>query len=259
LDLALQVATAENPSDIVLLGDMLDLEGLSKYLSPPDSANLVQAAICELHGWLSDLRAACPSAKITYLEGNHEARLAKTVMAQISEAYGLRRADKMSEGPVLSVPYLLGLEGLGIEYIGPYGADYWLWNTVQILHGEVVRQGGGSTVAGLLRAHDHCVIQGHIHRLEQASRTVASPTGPHTYWACSPGTLARIDGAVPGASRPDWQQGLALVRDLDSGPALELAQIQAGEVFVGGRGYLARSGYVAACEARLQKALGGRA
>jgi hypothetical protein len=56
------------------------------------------------------------------------------------------------------------------------------------------------------------VIQGHVHRLEMGHKTVWTHGNPKIYQAISCGTLARIDGIVPGGgTRYNWQQGLGVV------------------------------------------------
>lgn len=218
-DLAVQVAQRVQPSIILLLGDMLDLAPWStKYADGADLRGTTQPTLAELHWWLAQLRLASPGARILYLEGNHEDRIAKALRQLLAEAEGVRPAGEEDGPAMLSVERLLNLESIDVEYVGPYDAEHWLWDTVRVHHGEKVRAKGGATASAVVSAASHSEIFGHVHRLELACRTLHGPEGERTLWAMSPGTIARIDGAVPSAvSRVDWQQGLAVIERDASG------------------------------------------
>jgi hypothetical protein len=128
--------------------------------------------------------------------------------------------------PALSIERLLDLQSLSIEYVGPFGADTWLWpdtgTPVRVHHGQIVRAKGGQTVSAQLAKEQTSIIGGHIHRVECAYATDHGPRGRTTRIAMSPGCLCRVDsqleGGVPGfGTRPDWQQGWGwLARDHNS-------------------------------------------
>ena len=230
-DVAIQVAQRLKPSVIVLLGDMLDLAPWStKYPRGSNLSNTTQPALAELHWWLGQLRMASPAARILYLEGNHEIRIAKALKALLREADGIRPVDDPDGPAALSVARLLALDALDIEYLGPYDSEHWLWGAIRVHHGEIARRRGGATVAEVVRDATHHEIIGHIHRLELACRTTHGPDGERMLWALSPGTIARVDGIVPAASsRVDWQQGLAIVERTDDGLIVpSLLPIQGG-------------------------------
>lgn len=203
----LDFATRHKPQTVILLGDALDLAGWSlKWPTGPTLRGKTQQAIDALKVFFASLRAICgPLTAIHYIEGNHEHRIQKLLMQVAPEALGLG----------LDIPTLCDLASTNVQYHGPYPMGrIWLWDRVLIQHGSVVRRGGGRTVAGLLDAFQGHQVCGHIHRLELAGRTVHGPHGPTTYWACSPGTLAKCGpGEVPGAEYPDWQQGCLWIRE----------------------------------------------
>jgi len=230
-DLAIQVAEKLQPEIVVLLGDMIDFAPLSRFLVTPDLQFTTQHTLAELHWWLGQLRLSCPSSQIVYIEGNHEHRLTKQLAGLVSELYDLRPANDPSGHPALSVPRLLALTELDIEYIGPYGHEWWLWDKVRIHHGTKAKRGGGATVAAILREATHSEIVGHVHRLEYAARTLYGPGGARTIFAMTPGTISRCDGTVVPAATPrvDWQQGLGIVSRLpDDGIAMNTIPIQNG-------------------------------
>ncbi len=214
LKAALKMARQIRPSEVVMLGDNLDLAAWSsKFVPTPDLRETTQASLECLRDFLVALRKAVgPKCRLTYLEGNHEARIGKLLLVVAGEAYGLSPAG--SDVPALSVPGLLRLadKDLRINYLGPYGATYWLWGKVECTHGDLIRKRGGHTVGARLVEHPNHQTFGHIHRCELAGRTLHGASGPHTVWAMSPGTLARLDGVVPaGTAHVDWQQGLGLI------------------------------------------------
>jgi hypothetical protein len=217
---AWRVAAMAKPSRVILLGDMLDLTEMStRYPRPLDVIGTAQASIVEMAWWLRALRESLPDAEIMYIEGNHEARLSRLTVERAASLDVLTAVDDTR--PALSVPRLLGLDALGIEYVGPYGADAWLWPDsaapVRIHHGQIVRPRGGATVAAQLARGTSSVVGGHVHRVEVAWRTTHGPTGRRARIALTPGCLCRIDGGVPGVTlSPDWQQGWGwLARDVE--------------------------------------------
>lgn len=234
---ALEAAHVLQPSHIVLLGDMLDLaEWSTKYARHPRDKYTTQPALEALHAWIAALRKTAPSARIVYLEGNHEDRMMRAMVERLEEVVDLRAVG--DDTPLVSVPGLLGLDELDVEYVGPYGSDWWLWG-VQYHHGAVVGGGRGGTVAKVLATATHSQVFGHVHRREVASRTISTQQGDRTVTAMSPGCLCRIDGVVPGRQGSpvtDWQHGMAVAyRDETLGAQLHLVPIDHGRAVVHGR------------------------
>lgn len=101
-------ARAEKPCEVIIGGDFLELESCSQHGGVSRPALLLEDIDAGKLA-LGQLRKACPTAKITYLEGNHETRLRRSVVSNSPTL------DK-----VLDLPSLLGLKALGIEWV-PYG------------------------------------------------------------------------------------------------------------------------------------------
>lgn len=231
IDAALQVLALSGATDVVLLGDMLDLAPLSTRWPVDDSMRQVtRLALLEWRWLLHRIREVAGSARVVYLEGNHEERWSKFLAERAGELVDV----------VPSLPGVLGLADLGIEWV-PYRSQVWLWGRVRLVHGEVVRQGGGATAAAVLARETHSTVYGHIHRAEVAHRRVTGPEGEGYLWAMSPGCLCRTDGAVPGSTpRSDWQQGVGEVVAVEGLPdavsALRIANgrvLYRGDVIVG--------------------------
>ena len=198
VDLAIQVCDFIKPDEVVLLGDMLDLGPWStKYSTPPDIKYTTQPSLLELHWFLQSLRTS-GNHRITYLEGNHEIRIRKALTDRLEEAVDLRPVGKESEHPLLSIPNLLSLDDLAVDYVEPYGSAYWLFdNLVRCHHGSTVRTKGGQTVTAMLNSGttSHEIV-GHIHRREFASRRIPAEGGFKMVNAMSPGCFCRIDTEI---------------------------------------------------------------
>lgn len=235
IDVALRIVEDIDPDQVILLGDYLDLPTFGKYEQEAAFARTTQRAINYGYQLLVSIKAVAPYAKIIMLEGNHDRRLEKMVTRNAMEAFGLRRADDIDGWPVLSLPHLLRLSELGVEYVGGYPAgSYWINDRLKCVHGNVVRS-NGSTAKAVVDEERVSVIFGHIHRVETQYKTVDIREGGRTRLAHTPGCLCRIDGAVPSVhgstdlqGKPisryeNWQQGLSVItyRDGDEPFSLE--------------------------------------
>jgi len=209
LHLTLQVAKLGKPDIIILLGDMLDLsEWSDKFPRGPEMYFTTQPALNELNWWIQQLLQT--GAHIIYFEGNHEVRLKRMLKKNLIAAYNIKAANEPESPQLISIPAWLGLDKLGVEYLGDYPmAQYWINDNLRASHGNLVRAKSGDSVRALVQDARNSEICGHIHRFEMASKTVHPISGPVTYVAFSPGTVARLEtGVVPSSGpRMNWQQG----------------------------------------------------
>jgi predicted MPP superfamily phosphohydrolase len=223
MDISQQLARHLQPDKIIILGDNIDLPNMSRFESDPNFLKSTQASIDRFHLELARYRANAPNARIIVLEGNHDERWTKYVRNNAAEVLGIRRANAARELGVLTLPYLLRVEELDVEYLPGYPANrYWLNNNLKAIHGHVIRS-GGSTAAAVAKDETTSTLFGHIHRIESHHRTVNERGGGRVISAHSFGTLSRIDGAVPsfGYGRDErgmplkhyenWQQGVGVV------------------------------------------------
>lgn len=201
MDVALQITSFLEETDrldtIINLGDFLDLPAQGRFEQEAAMANTTQAAFDRGHLFLQQQRlAAGPKAKIVLVEGNHDRRMEKFIMTNALSAFGLKRANT-NELPTMSIPYLLRLEEIGVEYIDAYPAGaYWITDRLRAIHGNKARS-NGSTAAAYTNADPHIsTIFGHSHRLEIQSRTVFNRDGAIRTTAVSPGCLCRVDVAL---------------------------------------------------------------
>jgi predicted phosphodiesterase len=220
IDVALQIVREVKPSRVILLGDFLDLPQFGRFEQTPQYAMTANAAIEYGHNLLRTIREIVPKATIVLLEGNHERRLEKQVQANLMAAFGIKRAGEKL--PALSVPYLLALDDLGVEYVGAYPAGrYFINPNLMCVHGEIVRK--GATSKAVTEHEGVSTIHGHTHRWESYARTTRTYDGARQTFAYSLGTLSRIDGAVPSVhgstdaegkvaiNHEDWQTMVAVL------------------------------------------------
>lgn len=243
LDIAMQIVMAESPDLTIWLGDYLDFASFGRFRLEETFAQTVQPALEKAHEYMAI--TASLSGEVRLIEGNHDARLQNYITDNALSAAGLRRAKTPPEDwPALSVPYLLRLDELGVEYVGGYpsGATY-LNDNLAAIHGNLVGP-SGTTAAKVAQAEQVSTMFGHIHRHESASKTRNGRGKARQTVAYSPGCLCRIDGAVPSTksatnlrtgravkSWEDWAQGLGVVRYQTGGDqrfAIEHIHIQEG-------------------------------
>lgn len=211
LDVILQVAQIAEVDRVDVLGDMLDLaEWSTKYTKSPEFCETTQPSVLEAHWWLSQFRQCCE--EMTVYEGNHGKRLQDAIVTHLRAAYDLRPADEMEMPPAMSVPRLLGLDSLEIEWVGDYpSGEVWLNEFLRLTHGEIARI-PGNTAKAVIESGDTNEIFGHTHKVEWGSRTIHRAKEIKQVVGFSPGCACWIDGRVPGfSSGPQWQNGCAIV------------------------------------------------
>jgi hypothetical protein len=203
---------------VVNAGDNLDFPAFSSHRSAPGFMNTTQMAIDRASEEAAKQRALAPDARIVWLAGNHDVRLNNYLIDKAPPLVGLHRAGE--EVPSLSIPYLCRFDDYNIEYLEPYpDAELWVNDHLRFEHGSVYSSTPGGTAAKQLR-NGVSVGYGHIHRQEFLQETRHTAQGPRTHFAGSPGTLCKINGAVPsaktgitakgtqaGINHENWQQG----------------------------------------------------
>lgn len=223
INLGQMLLKATQPDRIVMSGDNLDFPEHSKYEKDSEHfAGTGQATIDGLHRELSIMRANNPDADIHYLEGNHEVRLPKRLLKYTTQLANLRQANMPDSWHLLSVPMLLRLDELGINYHGGYPANEYEdeFGTVHI-HGNQVRSNGSTADLYSKRYPENSVTFGHVHRHEMQLRTRRNGA---FLFAATFGTWARTTGEVSSYGngvndrgevvphQENWQGGMGFIR-----------------------------------------------
>lgn len=238
LDLFCSVAESLRPNTIIINGDFIDLpDWQSKFPVGPELARHMQPAIFEAHWWIR--RMVAIGAKVVYIEGNHEERMPRALIANTQAAYQIRAAGDHDEHPVVSIPNYLKLDRLGVEWVGNYpNGVYWVNENLGAQHGDVVRANSGGSVSTAVIKSGESVVFGHVHRMEMAVHTDWNFGKPRQRMAASLGCLCRIDGVVPARKqRNNWQQGFGII-DHESGNGifhLQPIHISNGRCIAAGR------------------------
>ena len=246
LDVIAQVAAVYQPDYISVLGDMFDLARWSRrWADDPEFYWTTQPALYEGYWLLRRLRELCPNARIVYVEGNHEVRMPNYVRDHVIEACGLRRVE--GRFPSLSIPELLALDALSVEWVDGYGdgkaafrpAPWMVWE-----HGNIARTPGG-TAKAIVEKAVRWRFSGHTHRCEVASRSFEeSPDDEHApVSAISFGCCCHTDGRLPG-SAPDsqWQKRFGIVEFQQKAPppTVEIIPVREGGALWRGQRYKGR-------------------
>ena len=228
MDVALQVVGLDHghPVDQVInLGDFLDLPMYGTYEQEAVFAHTAQLAIDRGHLFLAEQRAeAGADARIILLEGNHDKRLNRFINTNAAAAYGLKVANMPNSWPVNSLQNLLRCDELGVEFIDGYpAAAHWINKRLRAMHGDRANS-SGSTAAQYANSNPNIsTLFGHIHRMEQQSKTVFDRDQAIKSVSFSPGCLCRVDGAVPSVKGgvdvkgqalqyfENWQQGVSVI------------------------------------------------
>lgn len=247
-----KVVRAEQPDSVVILGDFIDLPGQSRWAQEPGFARTTQMSIDLAHEWLAALRAAAPKAKIVLVEGNHDKRLETYAMTNALASFGLKQANKPDSWPTLSLPFLLRLDELGVEYQDAYPtAVYWDDDNTRNIHGTRSNSKGSTTSQYSQELPHISTWVGHTHRAEVTFKTVMGARGEaiESYTA-NPGCLCKTDGTVPGVHGAlhsdgssariveDWQNGFGSLLYSEGGQSWpQVHRIRDGVTVYNGKRY----------------------
>lgn len=197
LEVALHAAEAAKVDTIVLLGDVLDFYRISHFSKDPRRKS-VNVEMEEGRGFLSELRARFPKARIVFYRGNHEMRLEKYICENAPELIDILEGLMQSR---------LGLHELNIEYVTEPFRSGKLW----MMHGH--EKPGGFAAEHIPNVmwkyvHDNCLV-GHYHRRQEK---IFKKISGERFWV---GALGYLGGPQDYAPLNQWSQGYAII-DFDN-------------------------------------------
>jgi len=244
LDLHLQLIAALQPDRVDVLGDWLDMtEWTDRFLRSPEFYWTTQPALLESAWWLGQIRELVPHARIALHQGNHDKRMDDAVKAHLPAAYDLKAVDELDLPPALSLPKLLALHRLQVEWVGDYPNDQaWVNNLVVLEHGDRALSPGMTARAVAKESHEVHAF-GHIHRFELVSKTLRPRGTTQVVTSFSPACSCWIDGRVPGSSpKSQWQNGGGLIEYEVDGAGYNLTPIvmDQGRCFFRGQRFTGR-------------------
>lgn len=244
LKLARYICRDLQPDTIVNLGDSLDLAELSRF--DPDSNhfhNTMAPAFQRVHDFYGELRSDNPTAEIIEIDGNHNARLNKTMIKRLPQMVDFTRPGESV--PMMSYEYMANLGHLGVKFMSGYGAaEYEYADDLAFIHGTRVGVSPSVKLAG--DNPDRNVLQGHTHRAE---RHLHTDRHGKTLGAFVVGMLGRTDGVIPGfhtsvnaQNKPvkrqgPWTQGVMAIQDYGGYYQFDDIVFQDGRAFYNGKEY----------------------
>lgn len=212
-DVFLKVVEDNQPDELVINGDALDLPFLSRH-----SQKLIKAGVLSDYSEINEielvkykilapLRAVAPDTNIVFRLGNHDERI--TNPYELTQAQLKRLAIVYHHYDTTKLEEMLDLDFYGIEYDPTPVRSY--YDIFDVMHGLslsknaqevniINRMSSGST--------------GHTHRLGVKYMTKGNK---HFSWSES-GHMRRQDEVeyLPTAVLPDWQQGFISVKFNDN-------------------------------------------
>ena len=191
----LRTVQKRKPGTVVIIGDFLDCYSVSQHSKDPSRKVLLQdevnAAVREL-----DRLERLVGARVVFVEGNHETRLAREVSKHLPGAHGL-----------LTARSLLEIDRRGWGWV-PYG-DWATIGKVAYTH-DVGRHGANAARQSLLDFGGNLVF-GHTHRL---SVSYIGQTNGDKHVALNVGCgldFDEVDYMHKARARRDWQHGFGWV------------------------------------------------
>lgn len=251
LEVSLAIIELVRPNVIVNLGDFLDLSEWSlKFAVYPEFANTTQAAVNVGHEFLASQISAAGFGKVDIylLEGNHDDRIPRLITANAKAAMRLHRADEPEGWPVMSVPNLLALDSLNVEYISGYPAGkiklaekHDRQTALYALHGEkldMIKQA---------KSERQSTVQGHTHHVSLHTEVYEDDGNPYEVESWSLGCLCSTNGNVPSTKgAPDlygrpvprhesWTQAVGILTETENNWSLDAVRIRDGKTIFRGQ------------------------
>lgn len=231
LNIIEQVTSEVQPDQVIHLGDLLDCYTISRFLKDPTRMEGLQEEIDEAKKVLERFSRVAPKAKKTLLEGNHEARLSKTIASMDGPARELARLESFQEA--MKWPSLLNL-----------GKTKWGWipdsqqPTTELIpnmlfkHGSVVRKFSGYTARGEWENYGMSGMSGHTHRAGIYNHTTIRGS---SFWVETGCTCSLKPEYMV---HPNWQNAFVVLTYDNSGPqSVESIQVEAGKAVFRGNIY----------------------
>lgn len=213
------------PAEGVLLGDTVDFPEVSRHRMDPENTATTNECIQSGYNVLREYVDCSRNTKWRMIGGNHDERLRNLILDQPSAPlYGLKQADGQTPGEsVFSIPWLLRLDELGIEYIDASGSyelgQININKNLAVRHGWIARKGSGTSALATLEHLGYSVIVGHTHRQSIVYKTTHDIDGKTTtLTAAEAGCMCKVNQQPINGRKwpnytplPDWVQGFSTV------------------------------------------------
>lgn len=226
------------PEKIVLLGDIINLDLLSKYDHVPSNPNTWIDDITNGGVLLGNYAQVSPGAELEWFVGNHEERLKKYLMRHDPQFYDLLDLQKIF--------MLVGYDNVIKQWKFVSQPEVYHKDLNLVLaHGMFVRSTSGMSGKAHTDYLQISTIVGHSHRLGLYYHTTGRSryTGESPVFAIENGCLCRYDLPYTGGKTLDWQHGFTVLTIDESGPTPrvepEIVKIVDGKAIFRGKVYKA--------------------
>ena len=208
------------PKNVVMNGDMLDCVSLSRFSKEPQEPEAFKAQLVELCGYINQIQRI---SKVTYIEGNHEARMGKYINDNAPELSGLLSMESLLARYLKKkITYIRTTPG---ESMITWGAN----DDILIGHFQKASKHTCYTVKLLVERFMTNVVQAHTHRLGQ----YAIRGYGYTYRGFEGGCLCDLNPSYTMC--PNWQQGFLVYSEAAGMWNMESVSIHEGKALFRGK------------------------
>lgn len=201
---------AEEPEEVVFLGDAGDHTRLSKHRTHPRFNAMLNDTNDRIAQNFRRFREAVPQARMVFNPGNHDDRIlyySREVGGELAEVRpGKLFEDEAEPNPSLGYRELYRLDDLGIELVDEDWklAEHRIAPELSARHGYLT---GNNSERKLLETHGRSQVHAHDHRGTITYRTKHDPLDIRVAMSC--GTLSQVlpDG-LGYQPDPDWTPGM---------------------------------------------------
>lgn len=197
-----------NPDILLDMGDGLDCWQISDYDTDPSREGSLQDDIDAEKVEMHQLAQCAPKARRVRLEGNHEDRLRRLIWRLPGAARQLTQLRVFRDS--MSIPYLLGVEESGWEYVPTdKQSRASILPKLIAIHGHQLK--GSTTVEGAnarkaIQKYGRSCIVGHHHRACVLARRDHNGQS----FGIETGCLCLLDGQPYGVDF-NWQQAVTVI------------------------------------------------
>jgi hypothetical protein len=215
----LDLLAAEEPEDIIFLGDAGDHTRLSKHRTHPRFNAMLNATNDRVAQNFRRFREACERARMKFIPGNHDDRIlyyAREVGGELAETRpGKLWDDEPDPNPSLGYRELYRLDDLGIELVD----EDWQLASLEVAPELTAQHGyltGPNSEKKMLEKEGRSQVHAHTHHGSVVYRTKHNPLDIRV--VLDAGTLSQVapDG-LGYAPKPDWTPGIGWGHIWDTG------------------------------------------
>lgn len=220
LDVVLKMHRHYKPKNVIMNGDMLDCPSVSRFNKSPQEPRALKT---QLDAWCEIIPKFQRYSTVSYIEGNHEARIQKYINSEAPALDGLVSIEDLINSRLKKkVEYIRTTPG---ESMRTWGKD----DDLLIGHFNKAAKNTCYTVKLLVEKYMTNVVQAHTHRLGQ----YALRGYGHTYRGFEGGCLCDLNPEY--VAKPNWQQGFLVYTAIGDRWNVESVTIHDGQTLFRGK------------------------